>query len=132
MIHHNEKRIEKVEKENIFSIFIPFGGSSLTFLFDKSYENICKDIENETLTLYESKVQLIDLPLPKPVGRETDLHLLLKANTVKLLEDLGGRNIVLEGEDNSDVICIDLKIRVECGHTDGIRLYRSIWLVKEF
>lgn len=57
---------------------------------------------------------------------------LLKANATKLLRELGETEVSFEGFDFSDVFGETLKIRVECGPTDGVRVERSLGYISEF
>ncbi len=68
MMFPNEMIITNPDVGTIFGIFNPFGGYSTTLLFAHSYEQICNEISMKTLTLYQSKIQIFDLPIPRALG----------------------------------------------------------------
>ena len=125
-------QILSIETIELCDLFSPRGRNFLTLIFDKSYEMIASDIEKGVISLFKESIDIKQLEIPKKRGSETSHHRLLKANAAKLLTDLGEDTIEFEGVDFSDVFGEKLKIRVECGQTDGVRLYRSLWTAKEF
>jgi len=124
--------ITEIDANGVISIFDPWGRSYITLLVDDSYKTISDDVGDGILKLTSEPIKLQSLELPPKRGKETKQHRLLKANAAKLLKDLGEEKIQFEGFDNSDVYGNTLRIRIECGHTDGMRYFRSLWTVKEF
>lgn len=125
-------KMSDLDAEELCNIFSPFGRMHLTHILDNSYESIAEDIRKGVINLSCEAVIIVNLILPSKRGSETKSHRKLKANAAKILRDLGETEIKYEGFDFSDVYGETLKIRVECGHTDGIRFFRSLWTVKEF
>ena len=124
--------ITEIDANGMISIFDPWGRNYLTPLVDDSYETISLDVKKGIISLTSEPIELQILERPPKRGSETNQHRLLKANAAKLLEDLGEENIEFESFDNSDVYGFTKRIRIECGHTDGVRYFRSLWTVKEF
>ncbi len=124
--------IENPTEDEIRSIFNP-RANFYKRISDKSYQWIAEAVKMGLLTLSKSSVK-IDylLPLAPQHGSESTQHSLLKANAEKLLRDLGETEISFEGFDFSDVFGETLKIRVECGQTDGVRVERSLGYISEF
>ena len=118
-------------RNDIRSIFSP-RANLLVRVTDKSYALIAIDVNKGVLSLEKESMEIEELPLPPKRGRENDAHRLLRANAARALGEMGESAISYEGLDNSDVFAETLMIRVECGHTDGVSLYQTLWHVSEF
>ena len=118
-------------KNDIRSIFSP-RANLLVRATDKSYELIAIDVRKGVLTLEKESMGIEELPLPEKQGRENEGHRLLRANAARALGEMGESGISHGGLDDSDVFGKTLMIRVECGHTDGVSLYQTLWHVSEF
>ena len=75
----------------------------------------------DILFFKEESVNITDYK-PAPQKRDTYKHQLLKGLGAKILENMGETNVEFEYK-RYDVFGHDLKIRIECGHTKGVRLF---------
>jgi len=105
----------------ICDIFDPLYYGYVERMYDDSYFIITELVNLDILFIKEESVDITDYK-PAPPKRDTYKHQLLKGLGAKILENMGETNVEFEYK-NYDVFGHDLKIRIECGHTKGTRIF---------
>lgn len=111
----------KMTSPEICNIFDPIYFGRIERMYDDSYFIIAELVNLDILFLNEESVNITDYE-PAPPKGDRYQHQLLKGLGEKLLQNMGETNVEFEYK-NYDVYGHDLKIRIECGHTKGVRLF---------
>ena len=120
MITHND----------VWSIFDPLIYYLGEKMHDGSYYDIAELVNEEILSLKMEKVSHPEDLEIAPPDRDTPGHQILKGLGAYLLKKLGETRVDYKHR-AFDVCGHDLKIRIECGHTLGKRLFMSLFSDKD-
>lgn len=114
-----------ITHEAIWSIFDPLIYSTVEKTQDDDYYIIAELVKKEILSLEMERMESpLDLEFAPP-ARDTFEHQVKKGIGAYLLKKLGETKVSFEHR-RCDVYGHDLKIRIECGHTLGDRLFDSL------
>lgn len=114
-----------ITHKDVWNIFDPLIYDLVEKIHDDTHYVISELINEGILSLEMERVDhLIDLEFAPP-KRDTVEHQILKGLGAHLLKELGETKVSFEYK-RCDVYGHDLKIRIECGHTRGVRLLDSL------
>jgi hypothetical protein len=112
---------KKWSSPEICDIFEPLYYGRIERMYDDSYHIIAELLNLDILSFAEESTNITDYK-PAPPKSDTYKHQLLKGLGAKILENMGETNVEFEYK-NYDVFGHELKIRIECGHTKGKRIF---------
>jgi len=115
-----------VTHRDVWNIFDPLIYDMVEKMYDDTHYVISELVNQGILSLeMERADHPIDLEFAPP-KRDTIEHQILKGLGAHLLKELGETKVRFEYK-RCDVYGHDLKIRIECGHTRGVRLLDSLF-----
>ena len=119
-----------ITHQNVWSIFDPLIYDIGEKMYDGSYYDIAKLVNEGILSLKMDKVDHpVDLEIAPP-DRDTTDHQILRGLGAYLLRKLGETKVSYKHK-RCDVYGHNLKIRIECGHTLGERLFIYLFNQKD-